>query len=560
MGAFRIFSRLADLLDVKTSRASTVLPFLKPDGSVEQRQAATSDVSGLQSALDAKQPTLVSGTNIKTVSGVSILGTGDLNPVTATNVAAVINSAAEKTTPANDDRLAITDSAASHALKKLTWANLKATLKTYLDGLYSALGHTHPWSEINKMGAVPSDVGAGTIATQDANNVAITGGTISGLTSLSTSGNTDLTGYLSAAGGTLYADHVTSRVGIGTNSPTAKLDVNGTFNAVGNATIGGTLTVTGQTADEPTSVMTRGLADARYSHTVADFDYDANTVGATGSGGVWTWTPPATAKLFRVTLVSGGAGGGSGRCGAAGTNRFGGGGGAPGVLTIIDIPVSYLPAGAWTITVGAGGAGGAAQSTPDSDGLTGSVGGETKIAIGSTLIAMALSAGSGTPGRGGTTTSGTGGSTSSHISTINPNALIGMIGGNGSSGNGDSRVGGPYCTGGGGGGGLNTSNNIGRGGVGTPTLAGYAYGSGISQTHPGAGVDGGTGGESNIVPRIPVSGGGVGGNGGFANPGGRGRDGVRGGGGGGGGAGTNGGASGAGGNGGNGFVRIEIIN
>lgn len=229
---------------------------------------ATSDVSGLQSALDAKQPTLVSGTNIKTVSGVSILGTGDLNPVTATNVAAVINSAAEKTTPANDDRLAITDSAASHALKKLTWANLKATLKTYLDGLYSALGHTHPWSEINKTGAVPSDVGAGTIATQDANNVAITGGTISGLTSLGSSGYADVSGYLSAAGGTLYADHVTSRVGVGTTSPTAKLDVNGTFNAVGNATIGGTLTVTGQTelsssqaATNPTSVMTRGLAE-----------------------------------------------------------------------------------------------------------------------------------------------------------------------------------------------------------------------------------------------------------------------------------------------------------
>ena len=138
-------------------------------------------------------------------------------------------------------------------------------------GSYAAASHTHPWSEINKTGAVPSDVGAGTIATQDANSVAITGGTIGGLTTLSTSGNADVTGYLSAAGGTLYADHVTSRVGIGTNSPTAKLDVNGSFNAVGNATIGGTLTVTGQTelsssqaAATANSVMTRGLADARY--------------------------------------------------------------------------------------------------------------------------------------------------------------------------------------------------------------------------------------------------------------------------------------------------------
>lgn len=39
---------------------------------------AISDITGLQTALDAKQATLVSGTNIKTVGGVSILGAGDI--------------------------------------------------------------------------------------------------------------------------------------------------------------------------------------------------------------------------------------------------------------------------------------------------------------------------------------------------------------------------------------------------------------------------------------------------------------------------------------------------
>lgn len=39
---------------------------------------AIADVTGLQTALDGKQPTLVSGTNIKTINGESILGSGDL--------------------------------------------------------------------------------------------------------------------------------------------------------------------------------------------------------------------------------------------------------------------------------------------------------------------------------------------------------------------------------------------------------------------------------------------------------------------------------------------------
>jgi len=39
---------------------------------------ATSDVTGLDTALSGKQATLVSGTNIKTVNGTTLLGSGDL--------------------------------------------------------------------------------------------------------------------------------------------------------------------------------------------------------------------------------------------------------------------------------------------------------------------------------------------------------------------------------------------------------------------------------------------------------------------------------------------------
>jgi hypothetical protein len=52
--------------------------------------------------------------------------------------AADITSATSKTTPVDADEIPIVDSAASNVLKKLTWANLKATLKTYFDALYAS--------------------------------------------------------------------------------------------------------------------------------------------------------------------------------------------------------------------------------------------------------------------------------------------------------------------------------------------------------------------------------------------------------------------------------------
>ena len=48
-------------------------------------------------------------------------------------LAATITAATSKTTPVDADELPIIDSAASYVLKKLTWANLKATLATWLD-------------------------------------------------------------------------------------------------------------------------------------------------------------------------------------------------------------------------------------------------------------------------------------------------------------------------------------------------------------------------------------------------------------------------------------------
>jgi hypothetical protein len=49
-----------------------------------------------------------------------------------------IHSLTAKTTPVDADETIIIDSAASYDNKKVTWANIKATLKTYFDTLYQA--------------------------------------------------------------------------------------------------------------------------------------------------------------------------------------------------------------------------------------------------------------------------------------------------------------------------------------------------------------------------------------------------------------------------------------
>lgn len=58
----------------------------------------------------------------------------------AANVGSSIHGATEKTTPVDADAFPLIDSAASNALKKLTWANIKVALKAYFDTLYQAVG------------------------------------------------------------------------------------------------------------------------------------------------------------------------------------------------------------------------------------------------------------------------------------------------------------------------------------------------------------------------------------------------------------------------------------
>lgn len=70
----------------------------------------------------------------------------------ATNVGSAIHGTTGKTTPVNADTVAIINSEASNTLAKVTWANIKATLKTYFDTLYNNYSHPNHTGDVTSTG------------------------------------------------------------------------------------------------------------------------------------------------------------------------------------------------------------------------------------------------------------------------------------------------------------------------------------------------------------------------------------------------------------------------
>lgn len=99
---------------------------------------AASHVNGTDDIQDAtaSQKGLATAAQITKLDGIE--NAADVTD--AANVGSSIHGAAEKTTPVDADTVPLIDSAASNVIKKLTWANIKATLKTYFDTLYKAAG------------------------------------------------------------------------------------------------------------------------------------------------------------------------------------------------------------------------------------------------------------------------------------------------------------------------------------------------------------------------------------------------------------------------------------
>jgi hypothetical protein len=87
---------------------------------------------------DKSEATII--TDVKADTEIALVITNTHTPhsddETTTSEGSLINGATAKSTPIDADMIGVMDSAVSNILKKLSWANIKAVLKTYFDSLY----------------------------------------------------------------------------------------------------------------------------------------------------------------------------------------------------------------------------------------------------------------------------------------------------------------------------------------------------------------------------------------------------------------------------------------
>ena len=147
-----------------SNTAARTYTFKDADGTI----AFTSDITGTNSGTNTGDETaarigaLINGSSAATPNDADLVATAESSVLkkitwtnvktflktyfdaiyqailTAANVHTFVDSLTGMTTPVDADRMIIVDNSASLA-KKITWANIKATLKTYFDAIYATL-------------------------------------------------------------------------------------------------------------------------------------------------------------------------------------------------------------------------------------------------------------------------------------------------------------------------------------------------------------------------------------------------------------------------------------
>lgn len=368
-----------------------------------------------------------------------VIGTSEIEfeNVPLLEVASAITGATAKTTPVDADTMPLSDSADSNAIKKVTWANIKATLKAYFDTLYQPLRSVLTNTTASFTTALETKLN-GIEDLADVTDVGNISSSIAGATAKTTPVAADIIGILDSAAS----------------------------NAVKKSTIQQIITALNIFSSINLQVFT--------------------TTGAN------TYTPTSGMKYCLVISTGGGGGGGGADTdGSSGLIGLGSGGGAGG--TCIEYFTAATIGASQTVTIGTAGAAGSGTNGTD-----GGAGGDTTFGALHTAAGGAAGQGSGVPGSsspdrgGGAGGAGTGG-TVNITGGYGGAAVGGSIDGTTDLAFGISGHGGSSFWGGGGGAvaaseaSLTTDNTM-------AGIAGQAYGSGGSGAVDLTSTTGGAGG------------------------------------------------------------------
>lgn len=261
--------------------------------AIEALQAAVGITNSAdQASIQYKLAGTISVANAASSTASTALATAQsAMPNTTTAAGTLISGATAKTTPVNADVLALSDSAASNVLKKLSWADLKTTISTALESVFAKL---------SGLAGGQTLIGG----TQPSEN----------LTLQSTAHATR--GKLLLGASSAY-DEVNVRLGVGTQSPSAKVHVIGTTeqNRLGYdasnyyaTTVSSTGTVTHDATGgthkfkgiNPTATLGNEL--------VTNGAFASDLSGWTDSGSSWSWSSgaalhtPGSASTLSQTL------------------------------------------------------------------------------------------------------------------------------------------------------------------------------------------------------------------------------------------------------------------
>lgn len=127
---------LGNVVNADTTTTANITDSTNKRFITDAQQTVLGNTSGTntgdQTSVSGNAGTATALQTARNIDGVSFNGTADI-----TVIAPGTHAATSKATPVDADEISLVDSAASNVLKKLTWANLKAAVKTYYDPVAS---------------------------------------------------------------------------------------------------------------------------------------------------------------------------------------------------------------------------------------------------------------------------------------------------------------------------------------------------------------------------------------------------------------------------------------